>query len=110
MGSMVRLYAELPQSEDGAARGAFDLIDWLARHLVAESVDFWNIFEFLSLCSWAVVEELESSLIEIAGIEAPEDVLEVECAASLIDQHHSRQMVVSVEVLERILRAHRKSC
>lgn len=91
------------QSEDGAARGAFDLVDWLAGHLIAESVDLGDIFEVFRLRAWPVIEELESLLIEVLCIKAPKDVLEIKSTTPLIDQHHAGQMIICIEVFEWIL-------
>ena len=65
------------------------MVDRLSGDLVAECVNLWQVFNVFSLRSGSVVEELESLLIEIRCVKAPENVLEVESAAPLIDQHHS---------------------
>ena len=97
------------QSEDGAARGAFDLVNGLAGHLVAESVDLRDVLKVFRLGTWTVVKELKRLLVEVLCVEAPKDVLEVKSTTPLIDQHHSGQMVIRIEVLERILNKEEKS-
>ena len=79
------------------------MVDWFAGHLVAECVNFGDIFEVFRLRARPVVEELESLLIEVLCIEAPKDVLEVKSTTPLINQHHAGQMIICIEVFERIL-------
>ena len=43
---------------------------------------------------------MQDSHIEILGIELPKDELEVELLSLLIEQHHGREMVVSIKSLE----------
>ena len=76
------------------------MVDWLSRHLIAESVDLRDIFEVFRLRAWPVVEELESLLIEVLCIKAPKDVLEIKSPTPLIDQHHAGQMIICIEVFE----------
>ena len=79
------------------------MVDWLAGHLIAECVNLGDIFEIFRLSAWPVVEELESLLIEVLCVKAPQDVLEIKSTTPLINQHHARQMIICVEVFERIL-------
>ena len=79
------------------------MVDWLAGHLIAECVNLGDIFEVFRLRAWPVVEELESLLIEVLGVKTPKDVLEVKSTTPLINQHHAGQMIICVEVFERIL-------
>ena len=90
-------------SEDGAAGAALDLIDVLARDLVALLIHLCHVFKILSCRAGAVVEEFELLLVELGCVEAPKDVLEVEGPVFLIDQHHRREVVVRIEVHKRIL-------
>ena len=42
-------------------------------------------------------------MIKLSSVESPEDVMKVEGLSRPIEQHHSRHMVVSIEVYEGIL-------
>lgn len=90
-------------SEDGAAGGTFNVLDIFAWQLVTLSIDSGILVEFLRVLSGAVVQQFEFGTVELACIETPEDVLEVEGAVAIVDQHHGGQLVISEEVLEGVL-------
>jgi len=89
-------------SEDGAAGGTFNVLDIFAWQLVTLSIDSGILVEFLRVLSGAVVQQFEFGTVELACIETPEDVLEVEGAVAIVDQHHGGQLVISEEVLEGV--------
>ena len=61
------------------------------------------VFIFIICGAWAIIKAVESLVIEVLGIEAPQDVLEVKSAMVGVDEHHSCQVIIGIEVFERIL-------
>ena len=51
-----------------------------------------------------VVKFLQRWQVKLARVEVPEDVLEIEGAPLIVDKHHGGEMVISVEVMEWVLK------
>ena len=67
------------------------------------TVELDIILILLVSSSRSMVELTEHLRVQIGSVESPQDVLEVEGAMPVVDQHHGGQMIVSVEILKRIL-------
>jgi len=80
------------------------LFDGFTWQLVALRVELGHVLELLGVGARPIVEEFELLVVQASRIEAPEDVLEVKGAVAVVDQHHSRQVFVRVEVLKWVLR------
>jgi len=75
-------------SENGATRGPLDVLNVLACNFVSLRVNLIHIFVVVLVASRARIESVERGLVECLCVEAPEDVLEVEGAMLVINQHH----------------------
>ena len=92
----------LDSSEYGATRWACDFLNILSLTILSIRVLTIHIFSILFLFELleAHIHLVQDSHIEILGIELPKDELEVELLSLLIEQHHGREMVVSIESLK----------
>lgn len=57
-----------------------------------------------SSASRPVIEAFQLVDGKLFSVKAPQDILEVKCSMVIVNQHHRRQVVVSIEVFERVLK------